>query len=93
MRSAIQSGSISGSKVYARPWWASYKKFDEQEIPIGTLAIVKSQMKGLLKHEWENEIVVVLEKIQPFVSAEPWYKVVCHKELMIVPAVELKVIE
>jgi hypothetical protein len=89
MVSVIPSGSIPPPPVHS---WGSKNTLEHNEVPIGTLAIVKPYINGLFKHEWAGEVVVVMGLVHYNMTAVPFYKVMCHRGSMIVSVNNLNII-
>lgn len=89
MASIIPSGSIPPPSYR---WWSKDEDAN-YDIPIGTLAIVKPYHKGIFKHEWSGETVVVIEVVHQPMSTIPFYKVMCHRGSMIISANDLCIID
>lgn len=91
MSSIIPSGSIPPPPA-AFPWW-SQSIVGDDKIPPGTLAIVKPYIKGIFKHEWAGEVVVVMEVVHQSIATVPFYRVMCHRGSMIVSVNDLTIID
>ena len=91
MSSIIPSGSIPPPPA-ALPWW-SQSLVEDDKIPPGTLAIVKPYNKGIFKHEWAGEVVVIMEVVQRGTTTVPLYRVACHRGSMIISVNDLSIID
>ena len=86
--SIIPSGSVPPP---AYPWWAKSSKNDD--VLVGTLAVVKPFINGLFRHEWAGEIVVILELVQEGLYNVPYYRVMCHRGTMVISGKDLSIID
>ena len=84
----IKSGSYL-NETLAHPWWA----LNNDQILVGSIAVVNPVVNGILKHEWAGEIIIIVEKCEQMLSSVPFYRVICRLGSKIMPASEFRVIK
>lgn len=84
----IKSGSYL-NEVHTHPWWV----LNNDQILIGSIAVINPIVNGILKNEWAGEIVIVVEKSEQTVSSVPFYRVVCRLGSKTMPASEFRIIK